>query len=221
VLNLRVERVTAVEGQPLVSSMGMLPGATAWAFTGSQVGEISSLFDSDNAYFLARLDSLTRGGVAPFNEVREEIRMELLRRKKVEAMKPRALAFAQEAAKSSLDAAAQAQGLTVERTEMFTRGGFAGSLGRLNQAIGAAFSLPLGRISEPIGTDDAVVVLRVDRRVTASREAFDSVKAERRQQAIAALREQRVRAFFDALRSTADVDDNRDELAAAARRQVG
>jgi peptidyl-prolyl cis-trans isomerase D len=96
VLGLPVEQVTAIEGQPLVGPMGMLPGATAWAFTGSQVGEISSLFDTDNAYFLARLDSLTRGGIAPFNEVREEIRVELLRRKKVEAVKPRALALAQE-----------------------------------------------------------------------------------------------------------------------------
>jgi peptidyl-prolyl cis-trans isomerase D len=221
VLGLPVEQVTAIEGQPLVGPMGMLPGATAWAFTGSQVGEISSLFDTDNAYFLARLDSLTRGGIAPFNEVREEIRVELLRRKKVEAVKPRALALAQEAAKTSLEAAAQAHGYTVEKTQTFNRGGFAGSLGRLNQAIGAAFALPLGVVSEPIATDEAVFVIRVDRRVAASREEFERVKAERRQQAIAALREQRVRAFFDALRSTADVDDNRDELATAARRQVG
>jgi hypothetical protein len=65
-----------------------------------------------------------------------------------------------------------------------------------------------------------VFVMRVDRRVEATKAEFDKVKAERRQQAIAALRDQRVRAFYDALRKGADVEDNRADLAAASRRQA-
>jgi parvulin-like peptidyl-prolyl isomerase len=90
----------------------------------------------------------------------------------------------------------------------------------LNAAIGAAFSLPIGVVSQPVATDDAVFVMRVDRRVEATKAEFDKVKAERRQQAIAALRDQRVRAFYDALRKDADVEDNRADLAAASRRQA-
>ncbi|MGH7709785.1 MAG: peptidylprolyl isomerase, partial [Gemmatimonadaceae bacterium] len=220
ILHLTKETLTAVEGQPVAGEGGVLAGVSAWAFTGAERGEISALFDTEGAYFLARLDSLNRGGVAPFEEVKDQIRVELLRRSKVNAIRPRAQSLALQAAKSSLETVAKAQGLTVEKSEPFTRSGFAGSLGRLNAAIGAAFSLPVGVVSEPIATDDAVFVLRVDRRVESSKAEFEKVKAERRQQAIAALRDQRVRAFYDALRKGADVEDNRVEIAAAARRQV-
>lgn len=219
-LNLTKETLTAIEGQPLAGPSGMLAGVSAWAFSGAVPGETSSLFDTEDAYFLARLDTLRKGGVAAYEIVRDQIRVELLRRKKVEALRTRAQAIAERAAASTLESAAQAQNLTVEKSDPFTRGGFAGALGRLNAAIGAAFSLPIGSVSQPIATDDAVFVLRVDRRVEASRAEFDKVKAERKQQAIAALRDQRVRAFYDALRRDADVDDKRAELAAAARRQV-
>lgn len=221
-LLLTKETLTAIEGQPLASPEGFsLAGVSAWAFGGVQPGETSSLFDTDQAYFLARVDSVSRSGVAPFDEVKDQIRVELARRKKVEALRPRAETLAEQAAKTSLDAAAKSMGLTVEKSEAITRGSFAGSLGRLNAAVGAAFTLPVGAISQPIATDEAVFVLRVDRRVEASKAEFDKVKAERRQAALNALREQRVRAFYDALRKNADVEDNRAQLAASARRQAG
>ncbi|MGQ0537645.1 MAG: peptidyl-prolyl cis-trans isomerase [Gemmatimonadaceae bacterium] len=220
VLGLEKETLTVVEGQPLFGSGGALPGVAAWAFGGVEPGETSSLLDSEGAYYLARLDSLTPSGTVPFTEVRDEIRSELLMRAKIQALIPRAAEFASAALKSSLEGAAQSAGLTVEKSDPFTRGAFAGSLGRINRAIGAAFGLPVGGISAPVATDEAVFVLRVDRRVEASRAEFDSVKSERRERALAALRDQRVRAFFDALRKNADVEDNRAEIAAAARRQT-
>lgn len=219
-LKLTSQKFTAIQGQPLEGTLGVLAGVSAWAFGGAQPGETSPLLDTDNAFYLARLDSLTPGGTAPLAEVKDQIRLELLRRKKIDALRPRALAFAKEAAKTSLEAAAKTMGLTVQKSDVFTRGGFAGMLGRLNPAVGASFALPVGAVSEPIATDEAMFVLRVDRRAEASRAEFEKVKAERRQQAITALRDQRVRAFYDALRKDADVEDNRTELAAAARRQV-
>ena len=221
VLSLKKETLTAIEGQPLMGPEGSFSGVSAWAFGGVPPGETSSLFDTDQAYFLARLDSLSQKGIAPFEEVKGQIRGELLRRKKVEAVRPRAQALAQEAAKSSLEAAAKAAGLTVEKTEPITRGSFAGSLGRLNPAVGAAFTLPVGVVSQPVATDEAVFVVRVDRRSEASKAEFDKVKGERRQAALTALRDQRVRAFYDGLRKNADVEDNRAQLAASARRQAG
>ena len=35
-----------------------------------------------------------------------------------------------------------------------------------NQAVGAAFALPVGAISEPVRTDDGVFVIRVDKKVS-------------------------------------------------------
>lgn len=220
VLNLRPEVVRAVEGQPVVTTNGVAPGASAWAFSGPRPGETSELLDSENAYFLVRLDSLTEGGVAPLAEVREDIRAVLLRRKKAASLEARAAEFAREAAASGLEAAAKARDASVEQSPMFARPMFVPGMGRLNAAIGAAFALPVGAISQPIVTDDGVFVIRVDKRVEASREAFEQQKAVQRQQALNALRQARVQNFLQGLRERADIEDRRKEINAAARRQA-
>jgi peptidyl-prolyl cis-trans isomerase D len=93
-------------------------------------------------------------------------------------------------------------------------------LGRMNAAIGASFSLPIGAVSEPIATDDGVFVIRVDRRTDASRDAFEAQKAVQRSNAIRVLQEAKVREFMAGLRETAEIKDRRKQLSAAARAQT-
>jgi peptidyl-prolyl cis-trans isomerase D len=218
-LHLTPITVQAFDGQPAVSPQGQLPGVSGWAFGGPQPGETSELLDSESNYFLARLDSLQPGGTIPFEEAADGIRITLSRRARAETLVPRARAFAQAAAASGLEAAAKAQDVTVNKTAMFARSTFVSGLGRLNEAIGAAFALPVGAVSQPIVTDDGVYVLRVDKRIDASRDAFEKQKAEQRQNAVDALRQARVRSYLEALRKAADVKDKRAQINAAARRQ--
>ncbi len=219
-LNLRAETAQVMEGQPLFTGFGMASGVSAWAFSGVRPGETSDLFDTDEAYFLARLDSVFEGGVAPFDAAREDIRGLLQRRKKAELMAAQTKAFADRAKATSLEAAAKERDVTVTKTSMFGRATFVPGLGRLNSAIGAAFALPIGAISEPIATDDGVFVLRVDRRVEATREAFEAQKAEQRASAIRVLQDARMREFMEGIREAADISDRRKQLTAAARSQV-
>lgn len=219
-LNLQPEVVRAIEGQPVFTTNGAAPGASAWAFGGPRPGETSELLDSESAYFLVRLDSLTDGGTAPLSEVREEIRAVLMRRKKAASLEARAAEFAREAASSDLEAAAKARDISLEKSPMFARPMFVPGLGRMNEAIGAAFSLPIGAVSQPIVTDDGVFVMRVDQRVEASKEAWEQQKGIQRQQALNALRQARVQLFLEGLRERADIEDRRKQLNAAARRQA-
>jgi len=219
-LNLRVETAQVMEGQPLFTGFGMASGVSAWAFSGVRAGEVSDLFDTDEAYFLARIDSLFEGGIAPFETAREDIRTLLQRRKKAELMATQARAFAERAKAATLEVAAKERDLTVTKTNMFGRATFVPGLGRLNSAIGAAFSLPIGEISTPIATDDGVFVLRVDRRAEASRDAFEAQKAVQRTNAMRVLQEARMREFMEGLRQTAEIEDRRKQLSAAARAQV-
>ena len=63
VLGLTVEHLVAFEGEPLTGANGKyVPSVSAWAFGGTRVGETSDLYDSEDAYVLARLDSLRKGG---------------------------------------------------------------------------------------------------------------------------------------------------------------
>jgi hypothetical protein len=219
-LGLKPETVQALEGQPVLTGSGVAPGASAFAFSGARPGESSDLLDSENAYFLVRLDSLFEGGTSSFEEARSEIRSTLVRRKQAEALLPRARDLAQAAASSTLEAAASARDVTVQKSGMFNRPGFVAGLGRLNEAIGAAFSLPLGVVSEPIVTDEGVFVMRVDQRVEAKREAFEQEKQTLRRDAVQSLRQARVQLYLQGLREQADVDDRRKQINAAARQQT-
>jgi peptidyl-prolyl cis-trans isomerase D len=211
--------VVALEGEP-VSWLGKpVPSVSAWAFSGAHPGETSDLYDAPDAYYLARLDSVTQAGQQPLSEVRDEIRHRLAQDKKVEQLVPRAQKIVQQALTSSLDQAASANGTKAEQTAMFTRSSLVPGLGQFTQAVGAAFGLPQGSLSEPVPSRDGVYELHVDRRVNADKGAWQAQKAQQRAQVTAALRQQRIREYLAGLRDNAKIVDNRKDIEAAARRQ--
>jgi peptidyl-prolyl cis-trans isomerase D len=217
VLKLTPAQGVAIEGQPLTVAGQYVPSVSAWAFSGVKPGETSDLFDSDNGYVLARLDSVSTGGLPPLAQARDEIKRTLVAEKKLDRLMALAKDFASAATTLSMESAAALRKLRVTPSDAFTRGGFVPGMGRLNEAIGAAFSLPVGVVSNPIRTSDGVVVLRVDRRVDADHAAWESQKATQRQQLTQGLRQQRVQAFLQQLRADAKIDDRRKSLAQAAR----
>lgn len=217
-LQLLVTRATAIEGEALTVAGRYIPSVSAWAFSGVRPGEVSDLMDSDDAYYLARLDTLVPGGKPELSAVKDEIRQVLVRQKQVERLVPGAKQLAAAAAGSSLEQAAQARSLTVEKTPVFTRVTPVPGIGQFTEVVGAAFGLPVGAVSDAISTRNGVYVIRVDRRVNASRDEFEKQLQVQRQQLTQGLREQRAREFLDNLRKAADVKDNRKKIQSAQRR---
>lgn len=217
-LELTPIQIAVPEGSPAYLGGRQVPSVSAWAFGGAAVGESSELQDADNAYYLARLDSLRPSGLPTFDEAKADVRRILTERQVLDALLPKARAFAQAAASSSLEQAATAVHLKVETSPKFTPTGYVPGLGQMTEAIGAAFALPVGAISVPIAAAHAVYVIRVDRRVPADRNAWEKQKDAQRQQLVATLREQRVREYLEDLRQAAKIVDNRAVIEAASRR---
>ena len=219
VLGLTIEHLIAIEGEPLMGGNGRyVPSVSAWAFLGAHPGESSDLYDSDDAYVLARLDSLRAGGPQPLPVVADEIRHTLAREKKLVMLADTARAVATAASGATLEAAAKAARMTVTTTAPFTRISSVNGLGQATAAIGAAFALPVGAISAPVATKDRVLLIRVDRRVAADKAAWTKDRDVQRQQVLQALREQRVREYMDNLRKTAKLTDRRRDVREASRR---
>lgn len=218
-LGLLVTQLPLVEGQAAGYLGRAVGGISGWAFSGAAVGDVSDLLDDDNGYYLLRLDSLRVGGVQPFEVVRTDILNALKERKAVEGLVAQGEAILADARATTLEAAAQKAGLTVETAGPFNRVRFVPGLGFSNAAVGAAFGLPVGQ-PDLVRTDDAVIVMRVDARMPASREAFEAQKATQREQTLQAMREAKVRGFLESLRRNAKIDDRRREINAALRRQV-
>src|SRR5688500_18954782 len=73
-LQIPVLRAEIIEGNPLTISGRFIPSVGPWAFQGVTKGETSELFDAEDGYYLARLDSLTPGGTLPLNDAKADIR---------------------------------------------------------------------------------------------------------------------------------------------------
>ncbi len=219
-LALLVSRVSVDEGSPAVYLGQVVPSASAWAFGGSKVGESSDLFDDDRGYYLVRLDSLTAGGVQPFSAVKDELRTIVAHQKAVDALVPKAKAFAAAATGTSLEAAAKAQGLKIEKVGPFARSTQVPELGMLSEAIGATFGkgLAVGAVSSPIKTDAGVFVIRVDKRTAADSAKWMGQKPTQRDQLLGALRDQKIRLYLEALKKSAKIVDLRKNLQAAQRK---
>jgi peptidyl-prolyl cis-trans isomerase D len=219
-LSLRIDRVVAQQGEPATSNGRIIPSVSAWAFDGRKKGEISDLFDAEDGYYLARLDSIAPGGEPRFETSRAEVVARVTHERALDRLMPQAEQLARSAAQSSLEAAARERQLQVAQTPMFTRGGSVAGLGQLTKATGAAFGLPVGAVSAPVRTDDAVFVMRADRRVNADRTKWEAQRTVQRQRQLQEMRQQVVQQFMQDLRKSAKVEDHRTRINAAARRDV-
>ena len=217
-LHIPILRAEVIEGNPLTINGQFIPSAGPWAFQGTRPGETSELFDAEDGYYLARLDSLTPGGTQPLDQAKSDIRKFLISQKKIDLLIPQATNFAKVAAASNLESAAKLLNMEVVKTKTFTRVTGVPELVRTPEAVGAAFTLPLNTVSEPIRAMAGVVVERVDNRVPASRPEFEKQKDVLRQQELQQLRQQRVRDFLTNLRAVAKIDDRRKRIEASARR---
>jgi peptidyl-prolyl cis-trans isomerase D len=218
-LALLVTQLPVQEGQTAMYAGRQVGGIAGWAFSGLAVGETSDLIDDDQGYYLVRLDSLQQGGKQPFEAVKDEILQVLKSRKAAEGLIAQGEALVADARTNGLEAAATKAGLTAELVGPFTRLGFVPGLGYYNEAIGAAFSVPVGGVGMA-RTEEGVIVMQVVSRAEASRTAFDQQKAAQRDRTVQAFREQKVRMFLDNLRREASITDRRKAINASLRRQT-
>lgn len=217
-LGLTVFKVVATEDEPAAYEGRPIPSVSAWAFGGVRPGSTSEMFDDETGYYLARLDSITEGGDPKFENVKPLVMQDVARERAIDKLMPAAQKLSDAAATQGLDAAAAQEKLQVQQSPMFARGTFVPGIGQFNEAIGAAFGLPVQAVSAPVKTSDAVFVLRVDKRVQADSAAWVKQIAQQRQTRMQQLQQQRVQMFMQDVRQSAKVDDRRKQILAANQR---
>lgn len=197
------------EGNRAMVGNLLIGDAGVWAFQ-AQVGETSPVIETDEAYFVFRLDSLHDAGIPPLAEIRQAVTFAVMEQKKDERAREIAADLIRRVEAGNTLAAASAElGLPHREFPPFAR---------INpplqnpKLIGTAFGLPVGRLSGVIDTPEGLYVIRVLERVPADSAAFtrdlDAIRAE----AIRTARDERVRYFLAALRDAAKVKDERAEL---------
>lgn len=216
-LGLTVRQVGPIQpgDRVVVPEGGSVPDAGVWAFQ-AEPDEHSPVIEAPNAFYVFRLDSVTREGVPPFEQARAEAEQKVRLTKKLAKARELADQLARQAAAGSLGDAARAMGF--EYREL---GPFARLTAPLPSPVlvGAAFGLAPGKLSPPIegerteeNADNAVYLLQVLERTPADSADFAANLAAIREQALQAARRSRIQQYVTALREGATIRDYRSEV---------
>lgn len=216
IMGLRVGRVGPVQkGTQVQLGVDVIPDASTWAFETRKPGSIGSLIEAGDAIYLFRIDSLRPAGIPPLSEIRIAVEAEARNAKRWDVARSIGADLMKRLNEgSSLQQAAEAHKLPFRSMGPFTR---------INPPIinplvvGTAFSLQPGQRSPLLDTPDGLYIFEVTARAKADSADFVKTEGELMNKAIQRERQDRARAYLQALRDRAKVVDNRAKLFQAAQ----
>ncbi len=176
-----IQSGVASDGNPVISGLGRSHVVLNELQYMSR-REISDPIETDDYFYVIRVDDIQREGYRSFSEVEGQVRDLVVEKKRIERLKD--IAGSARDAHGDLNAIAEAEGLTVEIAERVNLGDDeVPGAGREPAVVGAAFGTPVGELSSPIGGDNGVFLIQVQDRVEADlAELTDSEREQIREQ---------------------------------------
>lgn len=212
-LGLEAQEVQVSETFAFVPGPGQVSEGADWALEEALPGEVSPVFENQQAFYAMELVSMEEAGYLPLVDARGAIEQTIRQEKKLRLALDEAAALARRARDGEdLEAIAQETGHDLRLTELFARNDFVAGLGRQNAAIGTAFGLDRGEISEPVEAVGNAVILQMIQRTSADREAWENQKEDQRMAAQTLIQQRRVQDWLTGLRENASVVDRRDAV---------
>lgn len=211
IMGLRVGRVGPVaQGTQMVLGTLLVPDASTWAFQTLKPGSVSPLIETTDAIFTFRIDSIQPAGVPPLAQVRLAVEAAARDARKLTI----ARAIGQDLLKrigegSSLDQAADAHHLPHRILGPFTR--VKPQIGN-PLVVGTAFGLAVGQRSPLLDTPDGIYLFDVTARQPADSADFVKNESQLMLTAMTRARQDRARAYLQALRTNAKIVDDRAKL---------
>ncbi len=211
-MGLTISQGTVLEGDGLRVGRLFLTDPAIWAFDAAP-GQTSPVIETDESYWVFRLDSLRPAGIPPLAAVRALAAQRAGLAKQWDATRRLAQAIAADVASGTpLAQAAAARGLRAVETETFTRSVPTPPLRDAPEALGAAFGTPLDHIAGPIESENAIFFVQPLRRFAADSADFVARIDSLRVEAVQRARQARVQLVLSSLREGASVEDRRREL---------
>ena len=218
ILGVPVQETRLTEDFPLAPGAGLIGEGAEWALDEASPGDVSPVFETQQAFYSLELISTTPGGFQSVEEVTGLIEETLRFQKKMDRVAEEGGRWAEalRSGSSTLEQIAAENGLVVNRPDAFTRADFVPGLGRQNAAVGAAFGLADGGFSGPVRTGTNVFLLQRLSSTAADRTLFDAIKEQLRAQTIQLIQQQRLDEWLASLRTATRVVDRRQEVFRAA-----
>ena len=143
-----------------VPGLGEARRIIRWAYNDASEGDVSEVFELDNAYVVAVLTGEREKGTAQLSDVRDQVKAKVQARKTGEQIAQKLKGLS-----GSLEEIAEAYG---EAANVYTSSDLKLSsvtlpnVGSAPEAIGKAFAMKEGQTSAPIIADNGVVIIQVE-----------------------------------------------------------
>ncbi|MFH1766382.1 MAG: peptidylprolyl isomerase [Gemmatimonadota bacterium] len=220
ILNVPVGQQVMTELFPFLAGAGQISDGLDWAFGEASPGDVSPVFEDQQAFYMMELVTGTPAGVQPLDNARPTIDRFLRLEKMVAMARAEAEELVERArAAGTLEVLGGQDRLAVQEAGPNARPEFFPGLGYQNKAIGAAFGLELNQISDPVVTNSNVFLIQTLDKIPADSVEWEGQKDLQRAQSVFTVQRQRLDQWISAMRETAEIVDRREQVFQTPRGQ--
>lgn len=220
-MGLTARTLDVTKEVPNLPGVGSAGEGIDWAFNDGQPKEVSQVFETPTSFYMLELLSRTPAGPLPLQAASPTIRDILLVQKKTAYERKVADQMVAEIrAGRPLEQVAALHGANVQEAGPFTHKDYVPGLGQANAAIGTAFGLNPGQISNVVEANGVLFIIQTLQKTPANRQEFDQQKNFERARMSQALADQRWQQFLVALKQSAKIVDNRDKVLRPAKQDT-
>lgn len=194
---------------PVLGSMSL----TLFAFE-NDVNAVAPPVDSKReGLIVAQVAAARTSGLKSLEDMKEEIRVRVLRQKKLDKLQSKIEEIRRKVASAGSMTAAQSldSSLDIKTTTVRDNGQVVG-LGQEVALTNAAFTLPLNKLSEPIRGEHSYFIVEVTKRTEADMKDFDNKRGELYKSRVARLQSSAFYRWLNAVKENADIEDNRSAI---------
>ena len=217
-LGLETDTLDLIETLSIIPGAGDVAEGGEWVFDpDTSPGDVSPVFENSTSFYAIELVSVDPARYLSEEEAEPAIRGNIGVLKKVDAAMEEAAAMVAEIRLGRpLAEVAREIGLEVRDAGPFARDTFVPGLGRYNAAVGTAFGLDIGEVSDPVQANQNAFVIERTGSEAADSLAWTQQIDLQRAQSVNAIRQQRLNQWIDALREVADIVDRREDVLSPA-----
>jgi peptidyl-prolyl cis-trans isomerase D len=194
-----------------IAGLGFAPEASAAAFELKE-NQVSEPIRTPAGIAFIAVTGTQDAHVPTLAEVKDKVRDAVLKQKAVDAAREKAASLAPSFKSGDFAAAAKAAGLDVKTTEQIARGAALPDVGASEAVDAAVFALPAGGVTDPIPTDNGVVIAKVTERHDVTPQDIGQGRNALRDQILNERRNRFFSAYMTKAKQKMKIEINRDVL---------
>lgn len=195
-----------------IPGIGMAPAVGQQAFQMKE-GDVSEPIRTPQGFAFITVTGRQDPYLPTLDEVRAKVRDDVLKQKAIDTARQRAAAIAADMKSGDFEKAAKAAGLEVKTTELIARGAPIGDAGLSPALEAAAFSLPVGGVSDPVVTETGTAIVKVLERQDVAPEQLAKEKDTLRTELLNDRKQKFFAAYMTKARQRMDININRETIA--------